>query len=149
MIKNKIRSATSADLTALVTLEKECFESDIMPHESYRRLLNGKSAAILAATHEKKIIGSAVILFRANSSKARIYSFAVHKDHRARGIAGDLCAAAERLAKRRCCTVLQLEVRPDNIPARRFYEKKGYTVFGTYPEFYEDGSEALRMLKNL
>jgi len=144
-----IRRATMRDINALVTLEKECFTSDIISRQSLKHLLSAKSAEILVAEQDQKIVGSAVIFFRKNSKKARLYSLAIHAEHRQKGIAANLRDTLEKNAACRGCTSILLEVRPDNATAISFYQKHGYQLFGKFSCFYEDGTDALRMEKQI
>lgn len=142
-----IRKASLQDLDSLLDLENECFTSDKMKREQYRSLLQKPSAEIILAENLNKIIGCIMILYRKNSSIARIYSLAVSPSYRQAGIAKKLSIACENLAKKRQCSTIILEVRIDNHPAISFYQKNGYEIFGSYNKFYEDGTDALRMRK--
>ncbi len=133
----------------MVRLEQECFTTDQMQPESFRRLLRGTTATISVAERAGQLIGVSVLLFRKNSNKARIYSLAVHADYRAQGVALALNQQLEKSAKQRHAAAIILEVSVDNSRALRFYEKLGYKNWGTYPGYYEDGSDALRMIKQL
>lgn len=144
-----IRPARPRDIPGMVKLEQECFTTDQMPAESFRRLLRGNTAKIAVATRASQVIGLSVLLFRKNSKKARVYSIAVHTDYRAQGVALELNRHLEKSAKYRGAQAIILEVRFDNSRAQKFYEKLGYENWGTYPAFYEDGSDALRMIKRL
>jgi len=141
------RLAKPHDLDGLVDLENECFTSDKMQRRHYRELLKKNSAQIIIAEHLNKIIGCAVILFRKNSSRARIYSLAVHSSYRGSGIAKKISSLIEEETKKRHCSEIVLEVRTNNTAAIRFYQKNGYEIFDTQTKFYEDGTDALRMRK--
>jgi ribosomal protein S18 acetylase RimI-like enzyme len=140
-----IRHATPQDIDGLVALEATCFTADRVSRQSFKHLLHSPSAEILIAEHENKIIGSAILFFRKNSNIMRIYSLAVHTEHRQQKIAANLHQAIEERAIQRGCTRIILEVRPDNHAAIAFYRKHEYDIFGKYNHYYEDGSDALRM----
>lgn len=144
-----IHPALPKDIHQLVALENECFSSDRISRRSFRNFLNTRTAKILIAQQQTKILGCAVILFRKNSKNARIYSLVVHPNYRHRGIAAKLNQASEEIARKQNCTKLILEVRSDNRAAISFYQKHNYVLFGTYPNFYEDQTDALRMVKTL
>lgn len=145
--KIKIRYATSDDLMPLVILENECFICDKISKQRFRQLLKKPSVTLLIAEYKKKIAGYALIFFRKNSKIARLYSLAVEKDYRQHGIATTLCHEIEKEILKHHCQTLMLEVRPDNIPAIQFYKKNHYEIVGTYHQFYEDGTDAIRMRK--
>ena len=144
-----IRKATVIDLQKLVDLEQACFSSDRISRRSYQLFLKHSSAEVIVLEVHQKIIGSATVLFRKNSKKARLYSIAVHTDYRLQGLAVMLYAHIECVVKARQCQLLSLEVRPDNASAIRFYERHGYKHIGRILGFYEDGMDALRMQKKL
>jgi ribosomal-protein-alanine acetyltransferase len=144
-----IQQAHTQDLDGLVKLEQECFTEDRMNKNNFRHLLSGKTAEIFVAKNASEVIGSAVVLFRKRSKKARIYSFAVHPEFRALGVALELNKEIEKKAVTRGCDVMILEVRFDNSRAIKFYEKLDYKKSGTYEGYYEDGHDALRMIKTL
>lgn len=145
----QLRQATPNDLDQLITLEKACFESDRMSRESYRSLLKKNTSFILIAETDQSLIGSSVTFLRKNSKKARLYSLCVLSEHRQQRIAAQLITAIEKILTKKGCHLLTLEVRIDNLPAIRFYQKQGYDTFGTSTHFYEDGTDALRMRKQL
>lgn len=144
----RIRRGTPADLDALCSLENRVFETDRMSRRSLRRLLASPSAAIIVAQSEGAIVGVAVILFRANSSVARLYSIAVAPQRTGRGIASALLAEAERTGARRCRR-LRLEVHESNRAAINLYRKLGYREFDRYYQYYQDRGDALRFEKQL
>jgi len=93
--------------------------------------------------------GYSLVLFRKGSSVARLYSIAVDGERRSEGLGRRLLADAEALAIRRKQRVLRLEVREDNLPAIRFYERRGYRLIGRYDRYYADRTDALRYEKQL
>jgi ribosomal-protein-alanine N-acetyltransferase len=150
MMKNiSIRHANARDLDGLVKLEEECFTTDKMSRKNFQHSLKTHTSAILVMEKNSDIIGSAVIFFRKNSPRARLYSFAIHHTHRAQGLAIELAHHLEKVAAHHGCSALILEVNTHNSRAINFYEKNGYKKSGTLPKFYEDGSDALRMIKNI
>jgi len=145
----QIRRGEPADLDALWDIENRVFETDRMSRRSLRRLLGSPSAATVVAQSEGTIAGVAVVLFRATSRIARLYSIAVAPKHTGRGIASALLAAAEKTARSRKCRSLRLEVHEKNHGAINVYRKAGYHEFGRHHQYYEDRGHALRFEKLL
>ena len=145
--KISIEKATKQNLQALVEIENACFTTDRFTQQQYRYYLSSPSILVLIAKKNQVIAGSAVILFRKNSKKIRIYSIAVLPEYQHHGIAQALHDAIEVIATKRRCTELHLEVKKDNTPALQFYLKNTYQLFGEYKKYYEDGKDALRMRK--
>jgi [ribosomal protein S18]-alanine N-acetyltransferase len=144
-----IRRSRPADLDALWNLESRVFETDRMSRRSLRRLIASPSALGIVAQAGGAIVGAALVLFRANSTIARLYSLAVAPGHTGRGIASALLAAAESGAKLRACCRVRLEVHEKNSGAITVYRKAGYHEFGRHHEYYEDRGHALRFEKRL
>ena len=144
-----IRRGKAADLDALWELEKEVFATDRMSRRSLRRLLASPSAVAMVAQADGEIMGVAVVLFRANSSVARLYSLAVAPKYTGRGVASALLGMAEKIAKRRKCRSLRLEVHERNRSAINVYRKAGYHEFGRHHHYYQDRGHALRFEKQL
>jgi [ribosomal protein S18]-alanine N-acetyltransferase len=144
-----IRRGKSADLDALWELEKEVFATDRMSRRSLRRLLASPSAVAMVAWADGAIMGVAIVLFRANSRVARLYSLAVAPKYTGRGIASALLATAEKIAIRRKSQSLRLEVHERNNGAIKVYRRAGYHEFGRYHHYYQDRGHALRFEKQL
>jgi ribosomal-protein-alanine N-acetyltransferase len=145
LVNAKFRLAVAADIGALVDLENRSFSSDRISARSFRRLLASPSAAVIVAVAGHALGGYAVLLFRAGSSTARIYSLAV--DPASRGLGRELLAACERHAAMRGSTSIRLEVREDNVRAINLYERMTYSRFAVIPRYYADGATALRFAK--
>jgi ribosomal protein S18 acetylase RimI-like enzyme len=144
-----VRRATTADLALLVELEQATFEHDRLDARQWRRHLHSDSAVVLVATRGRVLAGAAVLFFRSGCQVARLYSIATAASARGEGIGALLLSACERVARRRHCRRLRLEVRDDNAAARHLYERHGYRPFATVEGYYEDGANALRYEKNL
>jgi ribosomal-protein-alanine N-acetyltransferase len=150
-----IRRGKAADLDALWELENRVFATDRMSRRSLRRLLASPSAVAVVARSADRVrrdgavAGVAVVLFRANSRVARLYSLAVAPNYTGRGIAMELLAAAEKIARSRKCRCLRLEVHEKNDSAIKVYRKAGYQEFGKYLHYYQDRGHALRFEKQL
>jgi ribosomal-protein-alanine N-acetyltransferase len=144
-----IRYAHSSDLHTLVKLEDTCFNTDKISKRSFQRFLKTNSTVILVIEKEGLVIGAATLLRRANSKQIRLYSLAIQKEYRGQGVAAELDIAIEKWAKEHSYHDIVLEARPDNTVAIKFYQKHGYKLFGRYIDFYEDGSDALRMKKHI
>ena len=141
----KFRLAAAADIGALVDLENRSFSSDRISRRSFRRLIASPSAAVIVASAGHSLAGYSVLLFRAGSAVARIYSLAV--DPAFRGLGRELLTACESAAATRGASAIRLEVREDNIRAISLYERMSYSRFAAEPDYYADGATALRFAK--
>ncbi len=133
----------------LLALEEACFPTDRISRRNLRHLLRTPSAYCVGAYHRGELVGSMVILFKCNSRSARVYSLAVSSAARGMGIGRRMMAKAVREARRRGCDRMRLEVRMDNMPAIRLYERLGFSDTQVLPGYYEDGAHAFVMRKEL
>jgi [ribosomal protein S18]-alanine N-acetyltransferase len=145
----EIRDADDADLDGLNALEGRSFASDRMARRNIRRLIDQKSASLRVAAGKDGVHGYHLVLFRKDSSIARLYSIAVDDRRRGAGLGRRLLADAEAVAAARRKRALRLEVREDNLSAIRLYERRGYRLIGRYARYYADKADALRYEKPL
>jgi ribosomal protein S18 acetylase RimI-like enzyme len=149
-----VRRAGPKDLDALERLERAAFrEEDAFSRAQLRRLLGGANAAAFIAEAaergKKRAAGSAVVLWRRGVPSARLYTIAADPALQGKGVGSLLLAACERAAEQRGCAQMRLEVRKGNRGALAFYERRGYRVAETLPDYYPDGEAGLRLAKDL
>lgn len=144
-----IRNASRADLAAIDRIERRSFDTDRFSRATLRRLLSSPTAAGLVADAGGDPAGYAIVLFRAGSLVARLYSIAVDPARRGLGIAGALLDAAEEAAQRRGAGRLRLEVRASNKAGLSLYDRAGFTFLERRPGYYSDGEDAVRLEKRL
>lgn len=145
-----IRPARQKDTKVLAAFENAVFETNQLSQRSFRELIAKRSAEALVAVDEcGNIMGYSLVLYRKGSRSCRLYSLATHPGFRNRGVAKTLLAASEQTAVIRNCLSMRLEVRKDNLPAQRLYQKLGYVEFGMIPGYYQDHMDGLRFVKKL
>jgi ribosomal-protein-alanine N-acetyltransferase len=125
------------------------FPSDPMSRRSLRRFIDAPNAVFLVAESSGKVLGNLLLLTRADSRRARIYSVIVDPQARGLGLAQKLVAAAHEAATALGCDAVSLEVRSDNTAARGLYAKLGYAAECELPGYYDDGADGLRLIKPL
>jgi ribosomal protein S18 acetylase RimI-like enzyme len=145
----RLRPAEPADLDGLTALEARAFPTDRITRRGFRRFLASPAAAMIVATRGGALAGYALVMVRAKSDIARLYSIAVAPEAGRRGVGVKLLAAAEEAALERGRTTLRLEVHERNAAAIARYHKSGYTLFGRHFDYYEDRGHALRFEKRL
>lgn len=138
----RIRRATLEDASALLAMEA-LFPSDRMSMRSIRRFV--AAGSVLVALRDRDLLGNLVLLMRAGSDTARIYSVVVAPTARGLGIGDRLVEAAERVARDAGRRSMTLEVRADNVAARALYAKRGYVETRMLPGFYDDGADGLKL----
>jgi ribosomal protein S18 acetylase RimI-like enzyme len=144
-----IRLARIDDLPGLARLEQDCFQGDRLSRRQFRYLIRKANAAVLVLEQAEALLGNAVLLFSRATSVARLYSLAVHPDHRGQGLGRRLMQAIEVEAWRHQRAYLRLEVRQDNPVALQLYQSLGFRRLGEYPDYYDDHMGAWRLEKSL
>ncbi|TPE46497.1 GNAT family N-acetyltransferase [Maribrevibacterium harenarium] len=145
----QVRTAVLGDLDDLEKLENQAFRGDRMSRRSLRHGIKSNSSVMLVAYEQNQLNGYALVHLFKGRLHARLYSLAVSTQARGKGVGKALLQAAEEAAAQQDCISLRLEVSEFNTAAIRLYEQQGYKVFGRYLDYYEDASNAIRMLKRL
>ncbi len=144
-----IRIGGISDLDSLVELETRGFLFDRFDRGQYRYLLTRANSTVYILEHENRIAGTAVMLWRKNSSAGRLYNIVVDPEYHGRGFGKMLMEACERETVRRKLVEISLEVRVDNLSAIALYEKLGFKTAGLLKGYYSDNSNGLKMIKKL
>lgn len=137
-----VRPAEPGDLDALVALEERVFPTDRLDRRNFRHQLRSPTITLLVAARGGDLLGYATVMRRRGSRLAHLASIAVAES--GRGLGARLLQAAEAEALRAGCDRIRLEVRADNVPAQRLYDRAGYHRFATERGYYEDGADAHR-----
>jgi ribosomal protein S18 acetylase RimI-like enzyme len=143
-----LRPAVRADVDRLVEIENRIFAGDRISRRSFLRYLTAPTCVIIVAALSGEIAGYALVAFRMNSRKARIYSLAVESAE-GRGIGGALLGACEDAACRHGKTSIHLEVDESNARAIRLYDRFDFREIGRREDYYENGAAALLFEKTL
>lgn len=142
LLKYHIREMRREDLEEVTALEAACFS---MPwkYRDFEEVLTNPDRCYLVAETAKvtadtpdRILGGCMLTHIAGEGD--ISNVAVHEKYRNNKIASALLSELLKLGtKRYGITAYTLEVRSQNIPARRLYEKYGFVSKGMRPNFYE------------
>ncbi|MCB1883668.1 MAG: GNAT family N-acetyltransferase [Geminicoccaceae bacterium] len=143
-----MRRGTPDDAAALAALEARTFAHDRISRRGFRRFAQGGNVLLVAVEAGGRIAGYALLLLRRNSRRGRLYALARDGDAPP-GTGRLLLLAVLDEARGRGLRGIGLEVRPDNLPARRLYEGLGFAPLDVVPGYYEDGAAALRMRLDL
>jgi ribosomal protein S18 acetylase RimI-like enzyme len=156
-----VRRAVESDDAALLQIDRTAWDAtsgfpsyqDVIRDSFFAR--SGPEAH-LVAERDGQVLGYLRLQdkypFPEGAGVLAINGLAVDQSARGQGIASVLLQAAEDEARRRGARKLSLHVHATNAPARRLYERHGYTLEGTHPnEFLIEGTHitALDMAKTL
>jgi ribosomal-protein-alanine N-acetyltransferase len=138
-----VRAAGQDDVAAVARLEAECLGTDAWSQGLVREGILGALPTIsyLVAEMDGEVVGHAVT--SAAGDIAELQRIAVHADHRRRGVAHQLLAAAVEAASSTEADRMLLEVREDNSGALAFYAAEGFTEVDRRPRYYADGATAV------
>lgn len=135
----EIRDMQASDIEEVEALERVIFETpwsgDIFRHE----LSSETPALYLVAVHRGTVIGymgSQVV-----GREIHITNMAVEEKFRKRGAATSLMVECVHRAADRGARWLSLEVRENNMEARRFYKRFGFQELGIMHGYYVDSGE--------
>lgn len=147
--KFKIRLANDHDFDALVQLEQEAFKSDRFNEDQIDYFLTSSRATNFIVEKNDETVGGACLLWRKANPTARLYNIAIRPKFQGQGVGLKLLKECELEAVYHGCNKLSLEVRTDNKQAIGLYQSLGYKTTRTVPAYYEDGTAAFKMSKEL
>lgn len=132
----EIRLLQEKDLDAVSELEKSCF-SEPWTRADFEDILSNKDRDMLVAVEAGKIVGE--IVLSDMLGEADISNVAVDINYRKQHIGEMLLNEIMKLGReKRNVLAFTLEVREQNIPAIRLYEKAGFVSEGVRPNFYSN-----------
>jgi [ribosomal protein S18]-alanine N-acetyltransferase len=139
-----VETAGPRDTAALAQIHGASFHRG-WGEDEFERMLSERNTLVHRLRLGRKIIGFSVS--RMAADEAEILSIAVAGTHRGRGLSNTLLLThLGHLAGRGIRTVF-LEVEENNQPARRLYQRAGFSVVGRRERYYQQGGgEALNAL---
>ena len=131
----------------MAEIEKQCF-SEPWSEDTIRDELDTPLSRYFVCCEGERVLG--YIGTRILLDQCDITNIAVHPDARRLGIATLLLSELEQTVRPMGVTVLYLEVREGNTPARAFYEKSRFIPVGRRKNYYSLPTEdAILMTKSL
>jgi len=146
-----IRQATPEDLYALWEIEKECFTVEAFTKEQIEYLLEASTGVSLLAQINHEIVGFIIsLIYPHNETRVgHVYTIDVLTRHRRKGVASRLLGELEKIFIVKGVKACYLEVRLDNVAARRLYKKHGYVEIEQLRDHYGRGAHGVRLKKLL
>ena len=142
-----IRTATEADLDAIMEIEEGEFPEDAWSRATMASELTNPNGRYLVAVDEGEVLGYAGV--RVGGEQADVQTIAVRPMARRRGLGRALVLELLDEGRRRGATSAFLEVRADNLGAQTLYAQLGFTAFTIRPHYYPGGVDAIAMHKDL
>lgn len=137
-----VRRAEKEDLSAVLSMENECFSDPYTEGSVLSALLSPVAKNLMIFSGDRPV---GYLLATEVCDEAEILRIAVCRDFRRRGIARDLLAAF--LRDRKEDGVCFLEVRHSNEAAIALYTSAGFTVYGRRKNYYKNPSEDALLLR--
>lgn len=136
-----IRPAISADVPALITLEKCAVTAAHWSTEQYEAIFSNPavSRVALVLEHESRI--EAFLIARAAEREWEIENLAVAGAARRRGHGTRLLGEFLDMVRSQDARAVFLEVRESNVAARRLYEKWAFVESGVRRRYYRNPEE--------
>jgi ribosomal-protein-alanine N-acetyltransferase len=144
-----LRQMTMDDLPAVMEIERTTFPADAWSESMMRGELGDqpRTRHYVVACVGDTVVGYAGLA--AAADQADIQTIAVLAEHRRSGVGAALMDALLAEAARRGAEAVFLEVRSDNEPAQAMYDRFGFERLGVRRRYYEDGTDAITMVKKL
>jgi ribosomal-protein-alanine N-acetyltransferase len=138
------------DIELLVPLERELFAPDPWSAEGFWSELAGvpDTRYYVVAEDAGTIVGYAGLMV--SGGEGDVQTVAVRPSAQGRGVGARLLTELLDEAARRDCHAVLLEVRVDNQPAQRLYERFGFERIGVRRGYYQPGNtDAVVMRRRL
>ena len=141
-----IRRARSADLPAILRIEKKSFAGDAWDRALFLDYFDQSARSVfLVSTMNHAVVGYALAFHRGNL--AEIHSIALEPKWRGQGLAIALLKRVLSALRRRGFRTVYLNVRLGNKAAIGLYRGVGFQRVRRVNGYYEDGAAAWRMRK--
>ncbi|GHE39949.1 ribosomal-protein-alanine acetyltransferase [Streptosporangium violaceochromogenes] len=144
-----LRVMTADDLPAVMRIERETFPRDAWTEGMLRGELDDqpRTRHYVVALLDGEIVGYAGL--SAAGDQADVQTIAVLSGRRRAGVGGAMLTELLAEAVRRGARAVFLEVRADNPEARAVYDRFGFEPIGVRRHYYDDGTDAIMMKKDL
>lgn len=136
-----IRKAEKGDILYIQEIEEQAFGKEAYPLTLMIYLYEHCGNYFLIAEVEKQIAGY-IVACPEKKDRLHIYSIAVKKHFRRKGIGEKLLKKLIKLAKKHGLKEVFLEVNVENTPAIKLYEKLGFKQTKRIKKYYSDGKDA-------
>jgi len=134
----QIRVANSADVSAIVAIEKQCETAAHWSHEQYERAIADPNRAVLVLGDESV---EGFLVARQVAQEWELENIVVAPAMRGRGFGSLLMQQFLAHAKASRAETIFLEVRESNTAARGLYEKFGFVESGVRRGYYSSPTE--------
>lgn len=141
----EIRLAMTKDIPALLEIEQECFIKPWGEKDLYYEINENPVSTVLILEENKAILG--YLSYWITFDSATVAQIAIRKNYQGRHLSDHLMEEMidDCYAKR--VMNITLEVRVSNVKAIGLYEKYGFKRVVIKPHYYENGEDAIYMVR--
>lgn len=143
----EFRFAEVKDIDSLFELEKKTFISPWTYSQFEYEIKDNSFSKLLLIINEDELIG--YIDYWIIFDQATINKICIKDEYRRRGLAQKLLDICFKEVRENECMVITLEVRTSNEKAIKLYQKNGFDIVLTKPQYYSDGEDAYYMVKGV
>lgn len=144
----QLRSATPADLPAILILERATENAPHWPPATYAAIIETQNnRCLFIAETTNQITGFAVGQMNPTESTAELETVVVATSARRTGIGRALCTAVINWSREQGATSILLEVRANSAAAIALYTKLGFVSEGHRPRYYRDPEDDALILR--
>ena len=143
----EFRLAEVKDIDNLYQLENSTFVSPWTYSQFEYEIKENSFAKLLIIEENEELIG--YIDYWIIFDQATINKICIKEKYRRQGLAQKLLDMCFEDIKQNECMVITLEVRKSNEKAIKLYQKNGFDIVLTKPQYYSDGEDAYYMVKGV
>jgi ribosomal-protein-alanine N-acetyltransferase len=143
----EFRFAEVKDIDSLFELEKKTFISPWTYSQFEYEIKENSFSKLLLIVNEDELVG--YIDYWIIFDQATINKICIKDEYRRQGLAQQLLDICFKEVKENECMVITLEVRTSNEKAIKLYQKNGFDIVLTKPQYYSDGEDAYYMVKGV
>lgn len=146
----EICTLTDKHLKEVLNLNLRCFrEGENYTQHTFDYLLNEPNClSYRIITPAENIVGF-VFVMMTDDGAGHVTTIGIAPEHRRRNLANRLLDHAENALRTRGVNTIRLEVRAGNLPAQNLYRRRGYAVLQRLARYYNNGEDALLMVKGI
>jgi len=133
------RIAALNDVPAILAVERQALRAAHWTPAQYLKLVDSDSGVVLVAEETGKLCGFACA--KAVVGEWEIGNVVVAAEFLRRGVASELIRGLIQRAQREAASVIRLEVRESNSPARTLYLRHGFQEEGRRRNYYQSPAE--------
>ena len=142
----EIREAQEKDIPSILEIEQECFLKSWGEKDIRYELFDNPVNVFYLLEHQNEIIG--FIDFWITFDSATIAQIAIKKQYRGQHLSHLLMTEMIDDCFAKKVAHITLEVRTSNLKAISLYEKYGFKKIVIKPHYYENGEDALYMVRS-